>query len=464
MSGHPLFNQDLISRYDKSGPRYTSYPTAPHFSDEFAEDSYRRVAESSNAAQEAESLKSLSLYFHIPFCNTVCFYCACNKIVTRDTSRAEVYLGYLLKEVELQAQLFDSSRKVDQLHWGGGTPTYLSNQQQARLMEKTKEQFSCWDDDSGEYSIELDPRTVTPDDMRFLRSIGFNRVSMGIQDFDPVVQKAVNRIQSEKETRAVIDAANQYGFRSVSVDLIYGLPFQTVATFSQTLDKVIEISPDRISVFNYAHLPELFKPQTRIKSIDLPSSKQKLMILKLIVEKLLDAGYVYIGMDHFAKPDDELAVAQKNGTLYRNFQGYSTHVQCDLVGMGVTAIGMIGSSYSQNTKSIDDYYRLLDENQLPIVKGFELSEDDLIRREAITQLICHGELNFSKMQGLFGVEVPEYFAKELQALEPLAEDGLVTIEPDTVRVTDSGMFLLRNICMVFDAYLDSGKQRFSKVI
>ncbi len=464
MSGHSLFNQDLISRYDKSGPRYTSYPTAPHFSEAFTEASYRRVAESSNIVDASSQAKSLSLYFHIPFCNTVCFYCACNKIVTRDASRAEVYLGYLLREVELQAELFDSSRVVDQLHWGGGTPTYLTNQQQARLMEKTKEHFSCRDDDSGEYSIELDPRTVTPDDMQFLRSIGFNRVSMGVQDFDPVVQKAVNRIQSEKETRAVIDAANQYGFRSVSVDLIYGLPFQTVATFSQTLDKVIEISPDRISVFNYAHLPELFKPQTRIQAIDLPSSKQKLMILKLIVEKLLDAGYVYIGMDHFAKPDDELAVAQKHGTLYRNFQGYSTHAQCDLVGMGVTAIGMIGSSYSQNTKSIDDYYRLVDENRLPVIKGFELSEDDLIRREAITQLICHGQLNFSKIQGLFGIEVPQYFAKELQALGPLAEDGLVSIRPDAVLVSDSGMFLLRNICMVFDAYLDSGKQCFSKVI
>ncbi|MGD8483688.1 MAG: oxygen-independent coproporphyrinogen III oxidase, partial [Thioalkalispiraceae bacterium] len=320
-----VFNPELIRKYDKSGPRYTSYPTAVQFSESFTADDYR-----SQIAKSNETTSPLSLYFHIPFCDTVCFYCGCSKVATKDRSKAQPYLDHVYKEMAMQSSLFDNSRQVEQLHWGGGTPTFISQDQMQQLMERTRQYFNLLDDDSGEYSIEIDPREANTETISLLRSIGFNRMSLGVQDFNPEVQKAVNRIQSEAQTREVIEAARDCGFHSVSLDLIYGLPHQSVGSFDETLDKILELSPDRLSVFNYAHLPEMFKPQRRINVEDLPVADEKLAILQHCIEKLTAAGYEYIGMDHFAKPDDELAIAQRNKTLYRNFQGYSTHADCDL--------------------------------------------------------------------------------------------------------------------------------------
>ncbi len=455
-----IFDPELIGRYDKSGPRYTSYPTAVQFTEAFGEEQYRTWAAKSNA-----SGRPLSLYFHIPFCDTVCFYCACNKVVTKDRSRSAPYLDRLFKEIAMQAELFDTSRPVDQLHWGGGTPTFLSHEEMSRLMEVTREHFRLHDDDSGEYSIEIDPREAQEDTIELLRRLGFNRMSLGVQDFDPRVQKAVNRIQPEEVTLATLRAARKAGFKSVSIDLIYGLPFQSRESFSRTLDKVLEVDPDRVSVFNYAHLPELFKPQRRINAADLPAPAEKLAILKLTIERLGEAGYVYIGMDHFAKPDDELAVAQRQGTLYRNFQGYSTHAGCDLVAMGVTSIGMVGDSYSQNMRSNDQYYERVDAGRIPVFRGVELNADDKLRREVITQLICHFHLDKRAIGERFGIDFDHYFAEELAQLEGMEQDGLLDLTAEGIQVRPEGKLLIRNICMTFDRYLrEQPQRRFSKVI
>ena len=455
-----IFNETLIKRYDKAGPRYTSYPTAVQFTDDFSEAEYRAQAELSN-----EGNPPLSLYFHIPFCDTVCYYCGCNKVVTKDRSRAQPYLQRLHKEIELQSTLFPNSRIVEQLHWGGGTPTFISHDEMRMLMQVTRKFFNLRDDDNGEYSIEIDPREAHGDTIAVLREIGFNRISLGVQDFEPAVQKAVNRIQSEKETRYVIDKAREEGFKSTSIDLIYGLPFQSVDTFDNTLDKIIDINPDRLSIFNYAHLPELFKPQRRINEADLPSPDEKLAILQHSIDKLKSAGYVYIGMDHFAKPDDELASAQINHSLYRNFQGYSTHADCDLVAMGTTSISKVAKCYSQNIKSLDEYYESIDAGKLAVMRGIVLSDDDVIRREVINQLICHFDLSFVQIEKAFAIDFQKYFAKELNALKTMQEDGLIEMDKSGIKVTPAGNLLIRNICMAFDAYLQSNKeQRFSKVI
>jgi oxygen-independent coproporphyrinogen-3 oxidase len=455
-----VFDADLIRRYDKSGPRYTSYPTAVQFHAGFGEAEYRAAAAASNAGGAP-----LSLYFHLPFCDTVCFYCACNKIVTKNRKRTAPYLERVHREIELQARLFDRARAVDQLHWGGGTPTFLSAHEMRALMDQTRAHFNLRDDDTGEYSIEVDPREADADTMRLLRELGFNRLSLGVQDFDPQVQQAVNRIQSEAETFAVLDAARARGFRSVNLDLIYGLPHQTVASFMATLDKVIAAQPDRLSVFNYAHLPELFKTQRQINAADLPAPGEKLAILKHTIEHLTAAGYVYIGMDHFARPDDELAIAQRNGTLYRNFQGYSTHADCDLVAMGITAIGKVGDSYSQNLKTIEDYDAALDAGQLPVFRGVALDADDKLRRAVITQLICHFALDFARIEQLYGIRFGDYFATELAELKTLQADGLLDVDAQSIVVRPAGKLLIRNICMLFDKYLRAAQtQRFSKVI
>lgn len=456
-----IFDPNLIAKYDQSGPRYTSYPTAVQFHGGFDAQDYRAVAHASN-----DPGKPLSLYFHLPFCDTVCFYCACNKIATKDRSRATDYLSQLYKEIEMQGRLFDRSRRVRQLHWGGGTPTFISHEEMRELMRVTGENFSLLDDDDGEYSIEIDPREATGDTIALLRDIGFNRMSLGVQDLDERVQKAVNRIQSESETMTVLEAARGEGFRSVSIDLIYGLPFQSVASFQRTLDRIIEVEPDRLSVFNYAHLPERFKPQRRISAVDLPAPQVKLEILGMTIERLTEAGYIYIGMDHFARPEDELTLAQKNGTLYRNFQGYSTHADCDLVAMGVTSIGMVGPTYSQNVRSIEEYYQRLSEGLLPVFRGLKLNRDDLIRRDVITRLICHFALDFAGLQSVWGIRFADYFAEELKRLQDMAEDGLLTLDETGIQVRPPGRLLIRNVCMVFDAYLDSKQSRnsFSKVI
>jgi oxygen-independent coproporphyrinogen-3 oxidase len=456
------FDADLIRRYDKSGPRYTSYPTAPQMTEAFGPAEYAQWAERTNAAQPP---RPLSLYFHLPFCNTVCYYCGCNKIVTKDRSRAKPYLEHLFSEIEMQGRLFDRNRQVTQLHWGGGTPTFISHEEMTALMQATRKHFSLLDNDEGEYSIELDPREVRAGTLELLRELGFNRMSMGVQDFDAKVQAAVNRLQSETDTLRILQEARSHGFRSINMDLIYGLPFQSVKSFADTLQKVIDADPDRLSIFNYAHLPDMFKPQRRINEADLPSASVKLEILQMAIEKLTAAGYVYIGMDHFAKPDDELAVAQREGTLYRNFQGYSTHAECDLVGMGVTSISMVGDSYSQNERAMDDYVARIEAGQLPVMRGLNLSDDDLLRREVIMQLICHFHLEWTVIEQRFGIRFTEYFAQELEELSTMADDGLLELSGSTIQVSPAGVLLIRNICMVFDAYarLQAGR-RYSKVI
>lgn len=449
---------ELIRRYDATGPRYTSYPTAVQFHERFTEEDYRKAASASNAAGGP-----LSLYFHLPFCNTVCYYCACNKVVTKDRTRAAPYLDRLAREIEIQSALFDDSRTVDQLHWGGGTPTFISHDEMRALMEQTRRHFSLRDDDRGEYSLEVDPREIRPGTLELLRELGFNRLSMGVQDFDPRVQEAVNRIQPRPQTLEVLERARTLGFRSINMDLIYGLPFQTVATFSNTLQQVIAASPDRLSVFNYAHLPERFKPQRRIRAEDLPPPSAKLEILKTTIKMLTDAGYVYIGMDHFARPDDELAVAQRDGSLTRNFQGYSTHGECDLVAMGITAIGRVANTYSQNARTLDEYHASIDSGHLPIVRGLELSADDQIRRAVINRLICHFRLEYADIDQEFGIRFSEYFGPELETLATMAGDGLLHVDAHRIQVLPVGKLLIRNICMVFDAYLGQEAQ-YSRVI
>ena len=457
------FNADLIRRYDKAGPRYTSYPTAVQFHGGFGEQQYRKWAQHSNEHPVAQPL---SLYFHLPFCATVCYYCACNKIITKNRARAIPYLEHLHQEIALQGALFNNERKVEQLHWGGGTPTFINHDQMRGLMRVTGEHFNLRDDDLGEYSIEVDPREADADTIKLLREIGFNRLSMGVQDFDPVVQKAVNRNQTEEETVTVLEAARQQGFKSVSMDLIYGLPHQSVESFAQTLDKVIAATPDRLSVFNYAHLPSLFKTQRQINEADLPAPAEKLEILQHTIEQLGDAGYIYIGMDHFARPDDELAQAQRDRTLYRNFQGYSTHVDCDLVAMGATSISKVGESYSQNEKDLESYYSRLDNNELPVFRGIELNPDDILRREVITQLICHFTLDIQSLETERGIRFSQYFDVEQDELQRMQDDGLLVQDNSHITILPAGRLLVRNICMVFDRYLREPDEtrRFSRVI
>jgi oxygen-independent coproporphyrinogen-3 oxidase len=457
-----VFNPELLRRYDKSGPRYTSYPTAVQFHTGFGGTQYRAAATRSNAERPQ---RPLSLYFHLPFCDTVCFYCACNKIVTKNRARARPYLESQQSEIAMQGGLFDRNRVVEQLHWGGGTPTFIAHDEMRELMAVTRRYFNLRTDDRGEYSIEVDPREIRDGTLALLRELGFNRLSMGVQDFDPDVQQAVNRIQGEEQTLAVLHQARALGFRSINMDLIYGLPRQRVESFARTLDKIVAAAPDRLSVFNYAHLPELFKTQRQINAAQLPSPQAKLDILRLTIEHLTAAGYIYIGMDHFAKPDDELAVAQRNGTLYRNFQGYSTHADCDLIGLGVTSIGMVGQTYSQNQKTIDNYSAAIAAGRLPLLRGVELDADDLLRRRVITNLICHFRLDMSEVERRFGIVFRDYFAPELGALEAMQRDGLVHVEDAEIMVEPAGKLLIRNICMVFDKYLRQPSQaRYSKVI
>ncbi len=463
MAQHIVFDADLIRRYDQTGPRYTSYPTAAQFHEGITETDYLKWAQHSN---EDPIPRQLSLYFHIPFCDTVCFYCACTKVVTKNHDRAGTYLGYLCREIAMQGKLFDRDRSVEQLHWGGGTPTFLDNDQIRQLMDTTRQHFSLLSDDSGEYSIEIDPRSVNTDKLRVLREVGFNRISLGVQDVNPEVQKAVNRIQSEELTRGVAEQARVLGFKSINMDLMYGLPFQSVASFDQTLEAVIAMNPNRIAVYNYAHLPTRFKPQRRIDEANLPSPDEKLALLQHTIEHLTGSGYVYIGMDHFAKPDDELAIAQENGTLQRNFQGYSTHMDCDLISMGMSSIGHVCDNFSQNVRNMDRYYELLDAGKLPLDRGIELEPDDLLRGEIITRLMCNFMLDKRAVEKKWHFEFDTHFAPELDDLQKMQADGLLLIEDERLQVLPAGRLLVRNICMVFDRYLRKGgdQSRFSKVI
>ncbi|RRJ84454.1 oxygen-independent coproporphyrinogen III oxidase [Aestuariirhabdus litorea] len=461
MSNKLVWDLDLIKRYEGAGPRYTSYPTAVQFHELFSINEYRAAA-----AKSVEKNTPLSLYFHLPFCTHVCYYCGCNKVITKDRTKAIPYLELLHREIEMQAELFSNQQIVEQLHWGGGTPTFLSIEQMQALMAKTRQHFNLVDESEGDFSIEIDPREADWSTMNALREMGFNRCSLGVQDLDRKVQKAVNREQSEEATMAIIDAARTLQFQSINIDLIYGLPFQTEASFMKTLERVIEIAPDRLSVFNYAHLPERFMPQRRINAEDLPSSAEKLAIMQNTTERLLEAGYVYIGMDHFARPDDELAIAQESGTLHRNFQGYTTHAHCDLVGMGVSSISQVNGAYSQNHADIKMYMNRIENGEFAIKRGLEMNQDDFIRQAVISQLICHFELDFSSIEARWNINFADYFAKELQQLQPMAEDGLVALDQNGIEVTGRGRLLIRNICMQFDHYLgqESNKGRFSKVI
>ena len=456
-------NADLVRRYDRSGPRYTSYPPATAFHQGFGEREYRAMADESNRQQP---LAPLSLYFHIPFCSTVCYYCACNKIITANRSRAHAYVRALEQELALQGALFTDGRCVEQLHWGGGTPTFLSGEEMRRLMQATRRHFRLRDDDCGEYSIEVDPRTVDAQRVAELRALGFNRISFGVQDFDAGVQKAVNRIQSPEQTLAVMGAARERGFRSIAIDLIYGLPFQSTGSFSTTLDRVIEAGPDRIAVFNYAHLPERFKIQRQIDARTLPSPNEKLGILALTIERLQDAGYVYIGMDHFARPGDALAEALADGTLQRNFQGFSSHADCDMVAMGITAIGRIGRCYAQNVRDLADYYARLEAGLVPVERGVVLDADDEVRRRVISDLICHAYVDKTELGDAFALDFDRYFAAEREALAPMQADGLLVDGEQGIRVRAPGRLLIRNVCMAFDRYLrrDSRPQRYSRAI
>lgn len=452
---HVEFDAGLIRSLSQSGPRYTSYPTADRFHESF---SYRDYLQTVTHLHARGARHPLSLYIHIPFCDTVCYYCGCNKIVTRNRDKAAVYLGYLKREIEMQGKLFAGFNHIEQLHFGGGTPTYLSDAQMDDLMQHIRRWFRFADDEQGEYSIEVDPRSVTPERIHTLRRQGFNRISLGVQDFDADVQQAVNRIQPEEKTLATIRAAREAGFRSISVDLIYGLPKQTVVTINQTLSKVIEANPDRIAVYHYAHLPHLFKPQRRIHEDDLPGSDAKLDMLSLCIRRLNDAGYVYIGMDHFAKPEDELAIAQRQGRLHRNFQGYSTHAEADLIACGVSAISSVGMCYSQNAKTLDEYYDRLDQGELPIVRGVQLTMDDVLRRFIIQMLMCNFELSIRSLEEAYPITFSAYFATELEQLKELQQTGLLSIDDDWIEVSMKGRLLIRNICMVFDRHLQQARR------
>ena len=447
-NNQPEFDRELIAGLPASGPRYTSYPTADRFHNGFGETEYANALELRGLGALN---KPLSLYIHIPFCNTICYYCGCNKIITKDKSRADAYIEYLEREMDLLAPHLNGRHQLAQLHFGGGTPTFLSDEQLERVFAMIRKHFQLIH--SGEYSIEIDPRKVSRDTVFHLGRLGFNRMSVGIQDFDPKVQAAVNRIQTVEETREVIEAAREAGFKSVSVDLIYGLPHQSLESIKPTIDTVLALDPDRLALYHYAHLPHIFKPQRRIDTEAVPGSEEKLDILQYAVHTLTERGYVFICMDHFAKPDDELAVALREGWLQRNFQGYSTYADCDLVAIGVSSIGKIGSTYSQNERDIDAYYAAIDAGRLPIMRGYQLNRDDILRRSIIQDLMCRFALDFQLYESMFGIPFAQYFKAELADLQQLAQLGLITMRGNGLKVTPKGRFLIRNIAMVFDHHL-----------
>ena len=456
-----LFNAELLQKFDINGPRYTSYPSADRFHGQFSEKNYicalKKIALSNNP---------VSLYFHIPFCANICYYCGCNKIITKDHSRSAKYIEYLAKEIVMVCDAIGIKNKipVTQLHWGGGTPTFLSHEEMTLLMRYIHQYFDLLP--GGEYSIEIDPRGITEEDIALLAKLGFNRISLGVQDFNSSVQEAIHRIQSIEETLAVINWSRKYGFQSRSIDLIYGLPKQTPQLFKQTINRVIEMAPERVSVYNYAHLPHIFKPQRRISDADLPSIADKLDMLSNTISQLAESDYVFIGMDHFAKPDDALSIAQKERRLHRNFQGYSTQAECDLLAFGVSSISKVGDCYSQNIKTIDDYYDAIEHDHLPVLRGLQLDQDDLIRRELIGELMCQFSIDTQSFASLYGINFSEYFAKELKELKTLEVAGLVKLETHQIIVPFKGRLLARRVAIVFDRHLRESKflGTYSKVV
>ena len=459
-----LVDRDLCRRFDVSGPRYTSYPTADRFQ---SNPGHQLLVDA--LQQRPASDQPLSLYVHLPFCSTVCYYCGCNKVITKDHNKSSRYLDYLEREIDMQLASLSGSKSVAQLHWGGGTPTFLSDDEMRRLMTMLRSRFEFLPD--GEYSIEIDPRSVDPRRAHLLAELGFNRMSLGIQDFDPQVQQAVNRRQSFEQTRDVLLAARDAGFKSVSVDLIYGLPRQTLEGFKATLDKAISLLPDRIALYSYAHLPQIFMPQRRIQEAELPKAEEKLSLMAMAIETLVNAGYVFIGMDHFARPDDELALAQQAGKLHRNFQGYSTHAELDLLAFGVSAVAKVGPVYAQNAKTLDEYYGDLDAGHLPVRRGYRMNDDDTLRRAVIQELMCHFKLDFAEVEQAWSIDFRSYFADALEQLAPLTEAGLLTLTAQRITVEPKGRLLVRIIAMAFDHYLQQdrlnaavGRPRYSRVI
>jgi len=462
-SSQASVSSDVLARFDVAGPRYTSYPTADRFVEAFGPADYGAAARERRLGISA-SKTPVSLYVHIPFCASLCYYCACNKIITRHASRAREYLRYLDKEIALHAEQLGARTPVSQLHLGGGTPTFLNDDELTELMRMLREAFSFAPD--GEYSIEVDPRTVDAGRLAHLARLGFNRLSFGVQDFDPAVQQAVHRIQPAQQVFDLVATARALQFQSVNVDLIYGLPRQSAESFDRTLAQICELRPDRIALYGYAHLPDRFKPQRRIAASELPYAATKIEMLSRSIRALTAAGYVYIGMDHFALPDDGLAIAKRQGRLHRNFQGYSTQPDCDLVALGVSAIGRVGGTYSQNAKSLEDYYDHLDQGRLPVTRGLALSRDDVLRRAVIMAIMCQGYVDFESVGIAHLIDFRDYFASELSALDSMEADGLVRLTERDLTVTDTGWFFVRAVAMVFDRYLqtDRKRARFSRII
>ncbi len=458
-----VLNPDLLRRYDVAGPRYTSYPTADRFVEAFGEDDYVRALEQRREGLGAKAY-ALSLYVHIPFCESLCYYCACNKIITKHHERGAEYLRYLEREVDLNLVHLGQGQAVSQLHLGGGSPTFLSDAELAQLMTMLRRNFHFVP--GGEYSVEIDPRTVNRERLVALVSHGFNRLSFGVQDFEPSVQKAVHRIQPAEQVFDLVAASRELGFESINVDLIYGLPMQTPETFERTLDQVVKLRPDRIALYAYAHLPERFKPQRRIHTQDLPPAASKLVMLSSAMRVLMAAGYVYVGMDHFALPTDALAVAKRQGRLHRNFQGYSTQPDCDLIALGVSSIGRVGPTFSQNVKTLNEYYDLLNQGRLPVVRGMALTRDDLVRRTVIMALMCQGSVLFESVELSHLIDFKQYFAPELGALAAMQEQGLLLVDETGIHVTELGWFFVRGVAMIFDKYLqaDKNRARFSRII
>lgn len=458
----PQWNEAFIREHDVAGPRYTSYPTALQFHEEFGLADYDAAVARSNARR-----KPLSLYIHLPFCASLCYYCACNKVITSNQDQMRRYLDHLIREIQLKSAQVTESRPVYQMHWGGGTPTYYEGSELTELMYQIGRSFHVVTGPKADHSIEIDPRTLDTGKLGLLKGLGFDRLSMGIQDFSPKVQQAVNRIQPKSLIAEQMQDARAYGFRSINFDLIYGLPYQTQESFQETVEAVIALSPDRISVFNYAHLPERFKSQRLIDEEALPTAEDRLRIFCQAAARLTEAGYRYIGMDHFAKPDDSLSQAAVKGDLHRNFQGYTTCKDADLIGLGVSAISQIDDVYCQNTRSLRDYQQWLGQDILPLQYGVQLTQDDLIRREAIMALICHFNLDFEALRAHYGIDPTHYFAAEIVRMNELAKLGLVKSTSSGFQVTPQGRLVIRKVCMVFDRYLSeaqAGGRRFSRII
>ncbi|MFA8344187.1 MAG: oxygen-independent coproporphyrinogen III oxidase [Rhodothermaceae bacterium] len=454
-------DKELIKKYDKPGPRYTSYPTAPHFTEKFTHGMYiDEIVRTNNP----DNKNALSLYFHIPFCDTLCYFCGCNTFITNNSDRVSKYLEYVKEEIDLLSTYIDVERPVAQIHWGGGTPTHLTPEQIRDLKSYINESFNV--SENAEQSCEIDPRELTKEHLTALRESGFNRVSLGVQDFNPVVQKAVNRVQPEEITRKVIDWVRELKFESLNLDLIYGLPFQTVDEFEKTVQKIIGISPNRIALFNFAYVPWMKSHMKMIKEETLPGAEEKLDILKMAIEKLTDGGYEFIGMDHFAKPEDDLSKALKSKKLYRNFQGYSTHSGTDLYAFGITGISQHGNVYSQNFKTEKEYYEAIDRGYLPISKGYLLSDDDILRRTVIMKIMCDFELNFASIDECFNINSKEYFSAALKKLQPMLEDNLLTLDEEKLIISEKGRMVIRNIAMCFDGYIERNEDnnKYSKTV